>query len=861
MVQQVEVDGEIHEFPDEATPDMMKAALKKEAARQQFVNLTQNGILDRPMKRLGEDALSMVKGLGSTVAEGVPATLNRLVTHPADTLKQAGAGLSGIPFSIMNTLLNVPQYVAHLESDKASDFLKKYTPEIPVDAIVSANWGEATPAQQKIRNLASIAPVLFPAAKMGVRGTVGAVKGVGGRVLGKTDPVLAANEALLDTQLGAKESELGQKTAAAQAAEEAHKEAIAQSKQQVGKSDADLMTYNVTNRQKAIQDLTEQNEALRNQLAEVKPKEGEVDQAQAKLLAKQEAQLKALQEAEANDQAYSAAIEQSKQQTGKSSPDLMENAAQKRQQDIDSLMSEANDLQEQLNATKVSEEEIPKAEENLNASQLHQQHAESMADNINANIGQFLNEGAQHDVRAAQGLSNRVNAIEDYWNNAYKTFTSNIADANFQMPKTAMDKLDYDKMSPSQLIQTFGADAFEALKAGKLDDFIKKQKIKDVKEAKGTNPYLQTLMEVAPTITDTNAADFLAKYKDFRDRTFKLSQRLRDPRVEEVEKQKMQEALKQGREMQVQMKEVLDAGLGEFKPEFERVNKGYSEQVYPLRENPVVQNAHEGKLPDNIMKALRTNQEGMPLVRDIVKQDPELMRNIIGQRYFSGKTGREAIHNPNEMVREYLDEMPQLKRLLNERQTAQEALDQAKENAKMAQQQHAEITKRHAESKKIESNLTDLHEKIEKSQKELASLQKNIDSLKTAAQKKNISLDKKVKLENELAQAKAEHAELLKRQNEAEKIDKKIKDLSDDIDKHSLEIPKLQEHIERLQETAKRKNISLKEKMQTEKELKELRRQLRETSTKLDQKTTGLKKYLRAAKLIYRGGKFITTGS
>ncbi len=876
MVQQVDVDGAIHEFPDEATPDMIKAALKKDAARQEFSNLVQYNLLQKPINKLASDALSTGKDIANTVSQGIPSTLNQIVSKPGTGFKNLGAGLSSIPFNIGNAILNIPQYIASLESDQASNFLKQYTPQIPTEGIVNATFGEPTPADARVRALGSLLP-LGPSVVKGVtKGAIPVTKATGkaglylldkatlggtSKVLGKTDAALEANEALLGNKVSEKESELQQKTNEVQAAEEANKAAIAQSKQEVGKSDADLMTYNVTNRQKAIEDLTRQNAELKSQLGEVKPEEGAIDKSKTKLLQKQEAQLKALQEAEANDAAYSTAIEQSKQQTGKSNVDLMKNAADKRQSDINNLMNEANSLQEQLSATKVSEDEIPKAEQNINATQLHQQNAEAMASNIDANIGQFLNEGAQHDVRAAQGLSNRVNSIEDYWNNAYKTFTNNIADANFQMPKTAMDKLDYDAMSPEQLIQTFGADAFEALKKGKIDDFVKKQKTREIKEASTANPYLQTLTEVAPSINDTNAADFLAKYKDFRDRTFKLSQRLRDPRVEEVEKQKMQEALNQGRKMQAQMKEVLDAGLGEFKPEFERVNKGYSEQVYPLRDNPVVQKAHEGKLSDNIIKSLRTNEEGMLLVRDIVKQDPELLRNIIGQRYFSGKTGRDSIHNPNEMMREYLDEMPQLQRLLNERQTANEALDQSKENAKLAQQQHADIVKRHAESQKLETNLTGLQDKIQKSQKELSTLKTHIDSLQKAARQKDLSLDKKIKIEKELADAKAEHADLESKQKEAEKIDKKINDLSSEIDKHNQEIPKLKAHIERLQETAKRKNISLKQKMETEKELKELRKQLKETSMNLDKKTTGLKKYLRMAKIIYRSGRFITTGS
>jgi hypothetical protein len=852
MVQQVNVDGEIHEFPDEATPEMMKAALSKESARQQIVNATQHGILDRPRERMMSDAWSALKNVGGTVAQGIPSTLNQLISNPGQAAKNVGAGVAGIPLNVANAAMNAPQYLAHLESNRMSNLLKGVTPQIPTEKVQNKIFGAPTSQSDvDVRNLAGLAPILFPAGKVAASGAAGAVKGTVGKVVGKTDKALEANEALLGSNVENKAAEVEQKTAEAQAADEANKQAIAQSKQQVGKSDADLMQYNVSNRQKAIDELTQKNAELKDQLSQVKP-EGEIDKSQAKLLAQQEEHLKALQEAEDNDKAYSAAIEQSKQQTGKSNPDLMQNAAQKRKTEIDNLTNEASTIQDQLSKTKIDENAVPQAEENLNAANQHQQNSENMANSIDANIGQFLNQGAAHDVRAAQGIAHRVQAVEDYWNDAYKTFQKNIADANFQMPKTAMEKLDYDAMSPTQLVQTFGADAFEALKKGKMDEFIQKQKTQAGKQPASANSYLNTLMEVAPTITDTNAADFLAKYKDFRDRVFKLSQRLRDPRVEEVEKQKMQEALNEARKMQAQMKQVLDAGLGEYKPEFERVNKGYSEQIYPLRDNPVVQNAQEGKLSDNIIKSLRTDEEGMPLVRELVKQDPEILRNVVGQRYFSKP---EELHNPNELMREYLGEIPQLQRMLEEKQNANAALEQSRANAKLAQQQHAEIIKRQGEAQKLETNLGDLHDKIANSKKELSTLEKHISTLREAAQKKNISLEKKVQIEKQLVDAKAEHTELKKKQNDAEKIEKQMNDLAEDINKHASEIPKLKEHIKNLQETAQRKNISLKQKMQAERELKELRRQLKATSSKLDEKVTGLRKFWRTAKTIYKIGK------
>jgi len=110
----------------------------------------------------------------------------------------------------------------------------------------------------------------------------------------------------------------------------------------------------------------------------------------------------------------------------------------------------------------------------------------------------------------------------------------------------------------------------------------------------------------------------------------------------------------------------LREGLGEFKPEFDWINKGYAEQVFPLRKNPIVKAAQKGKLPKNIAESLRTNESGMPLMREIVRQDPELLRNVIGQRY---KINPADVHHPDALMREYLDEMPQFKRLLQQKES------------------------------------------------------------------------------------------------------------------------------------------------------------------------------------------------
>lgn len=272
-------------------------------------------------------------------------------------------------------------------------------------------------------------------------------------------------------------------------------------------------------------------------------------------------------------------------------------------------------------------------------------------ENIENAIGSHLNIEGEHSVRASQGIKNRVKSIEDFWGNAYKGFEQKVKDAKFHMPEKAMESLSYDQSEVLKRLQQ-GADP---------------KKVVQQMEKEKQNPFYDELLSNAPTSRDVNAGDFLAKYRDFRDALGGLKQDLKSERYGSVEKRRIREAIDKGKLMESDIKNVLHEGLGEFKPEFDWINKGYSEQVYPLRKNPLVKKAKSGTLPKNIMESLRTNESGMPLLRDMVKQDPELLKNIIGQRY---KVKPQEIHAPNELVREYLNEMPELKELLTKKESS-----------------------------------------------------------------------------------------------------------------------------------------------------------------------------------------------
>ena len=527
MTHQVDVNGVIHEFPDEATPEMMQEALKHESNQQRIDAYT--GILERPAKRLGEDAWSLLKDIGNTAGQGIPSALNQLFNDPKSLGKNVAAGASGILPNIYNSVLKTPSYLAHLGSDQLSNMIKKYTPQIPTEDV--ENFFGGKPKNQEdvdVRRLTGLAPIGLPIAKAGIKGVVNTGKGI------------------VNTGI----------------------------------------------------------DAFRN----VKP---------------------------------------------------LEEALEKSGKEVESATQEAAPVKPGM----------------INEPKNELEHIEN-------EIGKHINAEGSHDVNASTAFVKRADSIEDYWSDAYKKFMTKIEDSKFHMPEKAMDNIGYDMDAIVKRVQ-----------AGANPRTVVKEMEKEA--LANQNPFYKNLISKAPTAKDTNAADFLAKHKDFRDALGGLKKDLNSDRYGSMEKQTIREAINKAKEVEKQIKKTLEEGLGEFKPEYDWLNKGFSEQIYPLRDNPVVEAARNGKLSDNIIKSIRTNEPGMPLVREIVKNDPELLRNVVGQRYMAKPS---EIHSPNELMREYLDEMPEFKKLLK-----------TKENILKKSSERKDISLK--EKMRIEKELKDMKDK------------------------------------------------------------------------------------------------------------------------------------------------------
>ncbi len=254
------------------------------------------------------------------------------------------------------------------------------------------------------------------------------------------------------------------------------------------------------------------------------------------------------------------------------------------------------------------------------------------------------------------------------------------------------------------------------------------------------------------------------------------------------------------------MAKIIDSGLGEENlEELHGLNKRYATEVAPLFKNKFFQHMQaNNKAPTNMIEQL-TNEPyikstnpnkitGTQILNEIIKSDPELLKNVVGER-FAHKP--EGLHQWDEAAHSFIEHMPELQEMRTKHFEAKQAEAQSKIDLERAKHEH-------------------------QMQKEQAA-SKDKETLETARLKNSKAREEAAE---QTRQKKAEvHKENLTKQKEHEqkakyfKIQKDIKDLEE----HHA---KLTDSAKKMQEKANRKNISLKEKMDIEHELAKNKKKL-----------------------------------
>ena len=157
------------------------------------------------------------------------------------------------------------------------------------------------------------------------------------------------------------------------------------------------------------------------------------------------------------------------------------------------------------------------------------------------------------------------------------------------------------------------------------------------------------------------------------------------------------------------------------------------------------------------MRKLRGTDPGDVLMRNMIRGNPELLRNVIGQEFSDNPA---ALHNAGNLEAEYTSQMPELQQLLGQHRNHQQALEHANEALQQSQAEHAAIVANEQKAFRLAENERLASEKAaskkEALQDKVELLDRHIEELTKASKRKDVSLEQHMKDKQALDKAKKE---------------------------------------------------------------------------------------------------------
>lgn len=723
---EVEHEGTIHQFPDEATPEMIKKKLGQSSVKPGFEKysplfkmLAEHGgpvprILSDVTTGLGEAGQNIASTLSEqkTPRYNIPKTFggeegSKLIQSLSQYSPGIAAGGASLPGQILSNML-----YRGIQYQPGEENVLPMLPDSRGTAMLEAAMASAIPF----------------AAKPGLDIVKQAPKSLGKIGFSKGNPLLKAEQALLESSIKGKKSSL--ETAAEKHAKEMglEEEAKRLSEIETGRAKPSTMRHEIGETEKNIEEHERSLSDLNKQLEkhEELPELPKID-------------------TESHDVNVKNA----------------EKSLNKINQDIESLKE-----------NKVKSNELYESSE--------------------SEVGNYVNSGEAHDEIVANALRPMIEELETTIPKNYSNFIEEIKNKNVQMPDDVIKIYDKSNKEIGELLKGRGS-----LKLTELD-LLNKPRV--------TNETLDYILSHAPTSADKTAGVFLDKLKDLKEIVFSTKQAMRSEPLA-TRRTEMANAVKEAEKVIKNAEDALEKSLGsEDINRLKQINRSYREVLYPLRENPTARMVMQHtRMPEDIAKALRGTEPGNVILRNMIKEHPDALKGVIGQRYDSSKS---KFYEKSPRLKEYTEQLPELKTLIERRNDAKSTLDKFDERINEAGKRKSEIEKEHKEAK----------------------------SQKTVSEKEQ------KKIESEKSEREKTQQKLLS------DMDKHKKYISDGNDR----ISKLNKHIEVLEKQSKQTKLSKEEVNSIKREITQLKEKLKETKQGVEKSKGWL---LKATTKGYRIGK------
>lgn len=410
---------------------------------------------------------------------------------------------------------------------------------------------------------------------------------------------------------------------------------------------------------------------------------------------------------------------------GKLESELPEHRAQSEQ-----LKNQLNEIPE-VDTSKMlgapeGEDLVPQAEELLKISEQKSLDAEK-------NISEHLGEGKAHDVRAAKGLDKLIKDKKNEIGNIYKNVDQELKDTHVMIPR-------------GREINQITSDIKDAIKNGGYGSKEVEKLAKELEKAEKRNDLVR-------------GDDFLAMYRSTRSLANKAARNSRKTDIDALDRQHWERQNKELTETADKMNDLLkDHMSNESYSDLQKANHRWRTEITPLYKNNLYYKiTKEGRLPSNIINEVRGTGEGQELLREMIKSDPEILKNVVGQRYANNP---KKLQEFDELSHEFIEKMPELQKLRNLHNETlkikninEKNLDLAKEKSEAMELEASRVKKSFDETKAQQELRQKKSKELNEINQKISDLERYLPELKSKAKSKNINLQKKLELESKIAKA------------------------------------------------------------------------------------------------------------
>ncbi len=374
---------------------------------------------------------------------------------------------------------------------------------------------------------------------------------------------------------------------------------------------------------------------------------------------------------------------------------------------------------------------VPQAESLLKTSDQKAAEAEQ-------SISKHLGEGEAHDVRAAKKLNELIKGKKSEIGDIYKGVDQELKDTHVMLPR-------------GREINQITNDIQKAIKDGGYGS-------KEVEKLAQELEQAQNGKDLVP------GDNFLAMYRSTRSLANKAARNSRKTDIDALDRAHWEKQNKELTETADKMNDILKNHMSEESyADLQEANHRWRTEITPLYKNKLYyQITKEGRLPSDIINQVRGTGEGQEILRGMIKSDPEILKNVVGQRYAGNP---KKLQEFDELSHEFIKEMPELQQLrgahkeaLQTKKMNEESLVRAKDKAQSMKAEADRIKKGFEETQKQQVGRQKTAGELKEIEQKVADLERYIPELKKKAKAKNISLQKKVELEGKIAKAEKDIA-------------------------------------------------------------------------------------------------------